>query len=200
MAVDRADAVIVGGGIAGLALAWELQKRGRRRIVVLERRFTGYGSSMRNIGRVRAMQLTPELAEIAIAAQAKHAGLSRELGRSTLFWRAGYALVLYEPDELYLMRDVQRMLRSNSFADRFGRGSKALGSAADPERRCDANRRADPTRRLGPSRRRHVCLSARLPLLGILCCAKALKSPRSGFPALRSAGSWLTETRSSAHW
>ena len=50
MAVDRADAVIVGGGIAGLALAWELQKRGRRRIVVLERRFTGYGSSMRNMG------------------------------------------------------------------------------------------------------------------------------------------------------
>jgi sarcosine oxidase subunit beta len=111
MAPERADAVIVGGGIAGLAMAWELRKRGLRRILVLERRFSGFGSSMRNIGRVRAMQLTPELARIAIAAQAKHAGLSRELGRNTLFWRAGYALVLYEQEELEMMRGVQSMLR-----------------------------------------------------------------------------------------
>jgi sarcosine oxidase subunit beta len=111
MAPERAEAVIVGGGIAGLAMAWELRKRGLRRILVLERRFSGFGSSMRNIGRVRAMQLTPELARIAIAAQAKHAGLSRELGRNTLFWRAGYALVLYEQEELEMMRGVQSMLR-----------------------------------------------------------------------------------------
>ena len=111
MASEHADAIVIGGGIAGLAFAWELRKRGPRRILVLERRFSGYGSSMRNIGRVRAMQLTPELAHIAIAAQAKHAALSRELGRNTLFWRPGYALVLYEPEELELMRGVQAMLR-----------------------------------------------------------------------------------------
>lgn len=110
MALDQADVVIIGAGIAGLALAWELRKRAPRRIVVLERRFSGYGSSMRNIGRVRAMQLTPELARIAIAAQAKHARLSRELKRNTLFWRAGYALVLYDEDELELMRGVRKML------------------------------------------------------------------------------------------
>jgi sarcosine oxidase subunit beta len=132
MAVDRADVVIIGGGIAGLALAWELCRRASRRIVVLERRFSGYGSSMRNIGRVRAMQLTPELAEIAIAAQAKHAGLSRELGRSTLFWRAGYALVLYEPDELEFMRGVQRMLRGMGLKTELVQGGRNPRSAADP--------------------------------------------------------------------
>jgi sarcosine oxidase subunit beta len=126
MAVERADVVIIGGGIAGLALAWELCRRASRRIVVLERRFSGYGSSMRNIGRVRAMQLTPELAEIAIAAQAKHAGLSRELGRSTLFWRAGYALVLYEPDELEFMRGVQRMLRGMGLKTELLQGGRIL--------------------------------------------------------------------------
>lgn len=110
MAHDRADMVIIGAGIAGLALAWELHKRAPWRIIVLERRFSGYGSSMRNIGRVRAMQLTPELTRIAIAAQAKHARLSWELGRSTLFWRAGYALVLYDEDELELARGVRKML------------------------------------------------------------------------------------------
>jgi sarcosine oxidase subunit beta len=126
MALDRADAVIVGGGIAGLALAWELRKRGPRRILVLERRFSGYGSSMRNIGRVRAMQLTPELARIAIAAQAKHAGLSRELGRNTLFWRAGYALVLYEAEELEFMRGVQAMLRELGLKTELAVGAETV--------------------------------------------------------------------------
>ncbi|MDF2764973.1 MAG: Sarcosine oxidase beta subunit [Rhodospirillales bacterium] len=126
MAPDRADAVIVGGGIAGLAIAWELRKRAARRIVVLERRFSGYGSSMRNIGRVRAMQLTPELARIAIAAQAKHAGLSRELGRNTLFWRAGYALVLYDPEEPEMMRGVQRMLRELGLKTELAAGAETV--------------------------------------------------------------------------
>ena len=126
MASERADAVIIGGGIAGLAMAWELRKRRPRRIIVLERRFSGYGSSMRNIGRVRAMQLTPELARIAIAAQAKHAGLSRELGRNTLFWRAGYALVLYEAEELEMMRGVQSMLRELGLKTELAVGAKAV--------------------------------------------------------------------------
>lgn len=126
MGLDRADAIIIGGGIASLALAWELKKRAPRRILVLERRFSGYGSSMRNIGRVRAMQLTPELARIAIAAQAKHAGLSRELGRNTLFWRAGYALVLYDGEELELMRGVQAMLRELGLKTHLVEGRRTL--------------------------------------------------------------------------
>src|SRR5918993_5040023 len=126
MAPERADAIIVGGGIAGLAIAWELRKQGYGRILVLERRFSGFGSSMRNIGRVRAMQLTPELARIAMAAQAKHARLSRELGRSTLFWRAGYALVLYDPEELELMRGVQGMLRELGLKTELAVGAKTV--------------------------------------------------------------------------
>ena len=78
---------------------------------MLERRYSGAGSSSRNIGRVRAMQLTPELARFAIAAQEKHARLSDELGANTLFWRPGYALLLYEAGELALMREVHDMLR-----------------------------------------------------------------------------------------
>lgn len=126
---ERADVVIVGGGISGVALAWELMRRRRRRIVVLERRFSGAGSSSRNIGRVRAMQLTPELARFAIAAQEKHARLSDELGANTLFWRPGYALVLYEEDELALMHEVHAMLRRE-----FGLRTELLDGAATVRR------------------------------------------------------------------
>jgi len=108
---SRADVIIVGGGITGLSLAVELARLGKREITVLEKRFTGAGGSGRNVGRIRAMQLTEELARFAIAAQAKHANLSDELGANTLFWRAGYGWVLYEEMEMTRMAEVRDMLR-----------------------------------------------------------------------------------------
>lgn len=107
----RADIVIVGGGISGLALAWELARLGKREILVLERRYCGAGGSARNVGRIRAMQLTETLAVFAIAARAKHARLADELGANTLYWRAGYGWVLYGEDEMERMAKTRAMLR-----------------------------------------------------------------------------------------
>ena len=82
----RVDLAIVGGGISGLALAVELADRApNARIEVIERRYTGSGASSRNVGRIRAMQLTPELIRLALAAQRKHASLSDQLASNTLF-------------------------------------------------------------------------------------------------------------------
>lgn len=109
---DRCDVAIVGGGIAGLALAFEITRREpSMRVMVLEQRFTGSGASSRNVGRIRAMQLTPDLVGLALAAQRKHARLSDELGSNTLFWRAGYAWVLYEDHEVERMRGLLPMFR-----------------------------------------------------------------------------------------
>jgi len=119
----RADVAIVGGGITGLSLAVELARLAKREILVLERRFTGAGGSSRNVGRIRAMQLTEELARFAIAAQAKHAALSDELGANTLFWRAGYGWVLYEEAEMARMAEVRDMLRG------LGLKPELIGSA-----------------------------------------------------------------------
>lgn len=108
---DRATYAIVGAGITGLALAWELSRRGVDDVVVLDRAYSGAGDSGRNIGRVRAMQLTTELAAFALAAQRKHARLPDEIGANTLFWRSGYAWVLYDGEEMERMRDALAMLR-----------------------------------------------------------------------------------------
>lgn len=123
---ERADVVIVGGGITGLALAFELQGRGRRRIVVLERRFTGYGATGRNIGRVRTSQFTEQLAVFAKAAFEKHLRLSDELGANTLFWRPGYALVFYDEDEMAEMDTICAMLRKLGMPPEFIRGDKVV--------------------------------------------------------------------------
>jgi sarcosine oxidase subunit beta len=107
---SRADVVIVGGGITGLALAWELSQLGLVDVVVLERAYTGSGASGRNVARLRAMQLTPELSRFALQAQRKHERLGRQLGFNTLFWRAGYAWVLYEDEEVERMASLLPML------------------------------------------------------------------------------------------
>ena len=113
MSASRFEVAIIGGGISGLALAFELTRRSRSiRVLVVERRYTGSGASSRNVGRIRAMQLTPELVELAFAAQRKHERLADELGSNTLFWRAGYAWVLYEEEEIERMAALMPMFRS----------------------------------------------------------------------------------------
>lgn len=108
---ERASFAIVGGGVTGLALAWELSRRGAGDIVIVERGYTGAGGSGRNVGRIRAMQLTRELATFALEAQRKHERLRDELGMNTLFWRAGYAWVLYGDGEVERMSSLHPMLR-----------------------------------------------------------------------------------------
>ncbi len=51
---ERADVVIVGGGIMGLAIAWNLALQGQKRIAIVEKSYLCSGASGRNGGGVRA--------------------------------------------------------------------------------------------------------------------------------------------------
>jgi sarcosine oxidase, subunit beta len=104
-----ADVVIIGAGIGGLAAARELAARGLRRIVVLERDYPGSGATGRNVARIRRMQLTEDLCRVAMACQDKYERMGGELGSNVLFYRLGYAWILYERDEVERMRDVVAM-------------------------------------------------------------------------------------------
>ncbi|HET8784813.1 MAG TPA: FAD-binding oxidoreductase [Candidatus Limnocylindrales bacterium] len=104
-----ADIVIIGAGIAGLGAARELAARGVERIVVVERDYPGAGATGRNVARIRRMQLTEELSRVAIACQDKYERMGGELGSNVLFYRLGYAWILYEPDEVERMRNVVAM-------------------------------------------------------------------------------------------
>src|SRR5205807_1481191 len=59
------DVAIIGGGIMGLALAWNLAGRGAGKVLVLERGYLCEGASGRNGGGVRATWGTPLLIELA---------------------------------------------------------------------------------------------------------------------------------------
>jgi sarcosine oxidase, subunit beta len=104
-----ADVVVIGGGIAGLAAARELAAHGVGRIVVVERDYPGAGATGRNVARIRRMQLTEELSRVAMACQDKYERMGGELGSNVLFYRLGYAWILYEAVEVDRMRDIVAM-------------------------------------------------------------------------------------------
>jgi sarcosine oxidase subunit beta len=123
---QAASCVIVGGGLFGLAIAYELARLGHTGIHVLEQRHVGYGASSRNIGRVRTSQFSLPLALFAKGAFAKHARLADELGCNALFWTPGYALVFYDEDEMTHMDDVCAMLSGIGQTPEFLRGGAVV--------------------------------------------------------------------------
>lgn len=126
MRSSEANYVIVGGGIFGLSLAFELAKLGHSGIEVIEQKHVGYGATSRNIGRVRTSQFTLPLATFAKEAFAKHQRLADELGSNTLFWTPGYALVFYDEDEMEHMDSICAMLGGIGQVPEFLRGGAVV--------------------------------------------------------------------------
>jgi sarcosine oxidase subunit beta len=103
------DSVIVGAGIAGLALAVELTRLGLRSTVV-EARYPGAGNSSRNVGRIRRMQLTADLTEFSCRASDKWTRLDPVTGRRDPLLRATrYVWVLYDDEERAAVEPLQPM-------------------------------------------------------------------------------------------
>ncbi|MDX6593660.1 MAG: hypothetical protein QOJ13_2856 [Gaiellales bacterium] len=91
---------VAGGGIAGLVLALELRRLGAA-VTVVERRYPGAGNSTRNVGRVRRMQLTPDLTAFSCAASDTWRELDELMGgRNPLLYPTTYAWVLYDAAEV----------------------------------------------------------------------------------------------------
>lgn len=100
---------IIGGGIAGLALALELRRLGAD-ATVIEGRYPGAGNSTRNVGRIRRMQLTPDLTAYACRASDKWRTIHRLTGgRNPLLYRTRYVWVLYDDAEREALEPLQEL-------------------------------------------------------------------------------------------
>lgn len=86
----KAKIVIIGGGILGLSLAWNLTQRGETDVVVLEQGYLCAGASGRNGGGVRMQWGTPTLIELAQRSIALMERFARDLGINVWFRRGGY--------------------------------------------------------------------------------------------------------------
>jgi sarcosine oxidase subunit beta len=93
-----ADAVVVGGGINGLATAYELAKLGLEHVVVVEKGYLGSGSTGRCGGGIRQQWTTEENIRLAQESVAIYEELSAELGYQTFFRQGGYLMVTENPE------------------------------------------------------------------------------------------------------
>jgi sarcosine oxidase subunit beta len=109
----RYDVVIVGGGVNGLALAYELaSKHGIRDVAVFEASYIGSGASGRNTQVIRANYNTPENVPLYKASLAIWRTLGRELDFNIQFSTQGELDLCHTTDSLEVERDKSLLNRA----------------------------------------------------------------------------------------
>jgi len=100
---ERTDVIVVGGGIVGLAFAWEAARRGRR-VTLLERSDVARGASIRNFGMIWPVgQPAGERHALALRSRARWL----ELRDAGAVWAAecGSLHVVFEEDEAAVLAE-----------------------------------------------------------------------------------------------
>jgi sarcosine oxidase subunit beta len=124
---ERASVVIVGGGIMGLALAWNLASRGETDVLVLERGYLCEGASGRNGGGVRAQWATPTLIELAKESIDFMARFAQELGINVWLRRGGYLFLADDEKTLHRLEDGARLHKELGLSTRIIDVGEACG-------------------------------------------------------------------------
>lgn len=116
----RAEVVIIGAGILGLATAYNLAKRGVKDVVVLDRSYLCAGASGRNGGGVRMQWGTRDNVELARRSIELCKRFARDMGINVWFRAGGY---------LFLARDAEtarRLERGAELQQSLGVGTQIL--------------------------------------------------------------------------
>jgi len=97
---SEAKTVIIGGGIIGLSIAYNLAKLGEEDIVVLEKNYLGSGSTFRCGSGIR--QQFGDEANISMMKRSVEiwSRMEEELGMDVDFRQTGYLFLLYEESEV----------------------------------------------------------------------------------------------------
>ncbi|MEM0492782.1 MAG: FAD-dependent oxidoreductase [Candidatus Thermoplasmatota archaeon] len=108
---DKADVVIIGGGVNGCSLAYQLSKRGLK-VVLCEKSVLCSGATGRCGAGIRQQWSTRENIELSIASVKIFEGLEKELGRSIGFRQGGYLIIIHDEGEMQQAEDNVSLQRS----------------------------------------------------------------------------------------
>ncbi len=84
----RSEIVIIGGGVVGCSIAYQLARRGKTDVTVLERRRLTEGSTWHAAGLVGQLRTSGSLTRLMRLSTATYQTLERETGYPT-GWRPG---------------------------------------------------------------------------------------------------------------
>src|SRR5919106_1181132 len=100
------NAVIIGAGVHGLGLAYNLAKRGMDHIAVFDKSYIGSGASGRNTTLIRSAFTTPEWINFFQESVRLWEGLSEELGFNVMFTQRGYLILAISEETAALCRQA----------------------------------------------------------------------------------------------
>lgn len=121
---ERADVVIIGGGIEGCSIAYHLAKRGVTDVLLLERKQLTCGTTWHAAGLVSQLWPTPTLTELAKYSHELYDSLEAETGQATGYRRIG-SLSLARNEER-----LEELRRTATMASVFGVESEFIDNAA----------------------------------------------------------------------
>jgi sarcosine dehydrogenase len=95
---DRSEIVIIGGGVIGCAIAWQLAYRGRSDVTVIERRRLTEGTTWHAAGLVGQLRSSAALTSLIRASVQTYSGLEQLAGYATGWHPAGSIRVAASDD------------------------------------------------------------------------------------------------------
>src|SRR5512137_615326 len=108
---NKADVVIIGGGVNGCSLAYRLAKKGMD-VVVVEKRYLASGATGACGAGIRQQWSTRENAQLAIQSVKIFERLSYELGQDIEFRQGGYLIAVHDEKEMKQAEKNVAMQRS----------------------------------------------------------------------------------------
>ncbi|MEO6610000.1 MAG: FAD-dependent oxidoreductase [Aestuariivirga sp.] len=125
---QRADVVIVGGGIVGCSIAYHLTKIGITNVVVLERKQLTSGTTWHAAGLVGQLRASRNLTELAKYTAGLFEGLEKETGQATGFKQNGSISLALNDGRM------EELLRGASMAKNFGLDVQVISTGDIKER------------------------------------------------------------------
>lgn len=121
---ERAQVVIVGGGVVGCSLAYHLTRRGWTDVLLLERKRLTSGTTWHAAGLVGQLRATHNLTRLAQYTTSLYERLEAETGQPTGFRQCGSLAVAASPARM------EELARGASMAGCFGLEVEVLGPDA----------------------------------------------------------------------
>ncbi len=111
--MERAEVVIVGGGIIGASIAYHLARRGLKDIILLEKElFFGAESTGKCAGGIRAQFATPINIQLSMASIAAFERFAEEMGAPVAFHQVGYLFMSTDPAQWAAAQKAVELQRS----------------------------------------------------------------------------------------
>lgn len=158
--------VIVGGGISGLFVAYELVKRGVKDIVVIEKYYPGYGGTLRNIGCFRSSFTSKE--HVVLMKESIKLWLKLRDELSFEIKQSGYLWIARKPETMSLFEKLSAFHREHGVPTRLVDPVEASDIQPGLNKSLIAGGLFDPTAGRMPIIRNFVKLYLKLKSQGVI--------------------------------